>query len=156
MRMWAKTDDKGWVNLNFVQSVRRNREGDLRLFDHEERYLGLVSRHLDFDEQLDTELVAAPSGQEALVICKYPDEAEGPRTWSRRATIVAWRVSNLGATPVIAGDSPAENERVMIIQPDGRVCDPYVALWPDVEEAEKAMLDECKAEAATKATNQES
>ena len=45
---------------------------------------------------------------------------------------------------------------VMIIQPDGRVCDPYVALWPDVEEAEKAMLDECKAEAATKATNQES
>ena len=137
--MWVHTKNDGWVNLAFVANVRATGKDDRNLLDANGRSLGVVSGHLDMTEWLDADLIPAAAGQEAVVIWVWTD-GDAPEVIVEHASIVAWRISRMGAFPVIAGESESPGQSVLILHPDGRVCDPFNCEWPTVEAAKAAFL----------------
>jgi hypothetical protein len=95
--------------------------------------MGIVSDHTDIDEWLDSELVPAAAGQEAIIVTTWSDGSE-PSVAVERIGVVAWGISRMAALPVIAGDAPSSNQVVLILHPDGRVADPFNQEWPSIDE----------------------
>ena len=144
--MWVETKDSGWVNLALIGSARRLRNGEWQLVAPDGRNVGVVPERVDLDEMMITTLVPAPRGQEALSVYSWSDGPEEAQIRVERVTVVAWRVCSMAALPIIAGDAPCSNQTILIIQPDGRITEPFNREWENIEGAKKDLLAEAVAE----------
>jgi hypothetical protein len=142
--MWVQIKDGGWINLDLVGQMQRMRDGDWHLRSLDGIGLGVVPGHPDLDVIVGDMVVPATVGQEAISFLMQTDDDEGPEIIVSRKAVVAWRISQEAALPIVAGDSPASNETVMVLQPDGRVCDPFNQEWPSIEAAKAGMLKEAR------------
>ena len=140
--MWVQTKADGWVNLAFVASATHVHAG-VALRGAGGRIMGILADHFDLEECIQSEIVPATAGQEAIVVRKWPGD-KGPEIEFHKVAIVAWKVSKIASFPIIAGDAPASNETILIVQPDGRLCNPLIEEWDDLETAKRALIAEAK------------
>lgn len=116
---WTDTKDAGFVNLEFVRRIAHRRDGTRHLLGDDDRVIAELWNTFD-EEQLRCTIVPAMTPMMALVVAWVkPNEHEPTGIWAEDRLIIAWAISDMGATPIIAGDKPASNQDVLIIHQDG-------------------------------------
>lgn len=55
--------------------------------------------------------------------------------------IVGWRIDGQSAWPILPGDR-SDGDRLLVVLPGGRLEDPFVGTYADIEEAKAAILAE--------------
>lgn len=147
---WVRAQRGFLVNLDHVERMNWVREvgklgGFWRLWfrgPEEDSVDSEWSRSEDrLAEQLTADLVPAAAGATCYRVWVYEDLSTVD---SERVAIAAWRVDDMGAQPIPAGDPPMTEERILIENPDGSVTEVGNATWPNIETACKSLLETVK------------
>ena len=104
----------------------------------------------DLDEfDGSTTVPAAPGAFAWTFFVQFTEGAE-PELHTNKTQVVAWRVSPDKIAEPVYLEPLAENERAMFEEPDGRLNEPYSAIYHDLESAKADVLQEAIAEHAQK------
>lgn len=92
----------------------------------------------------DFVLVPAAAGSEAITVCTWEENGSIQHKVSRRI-VVAWKVAELLAWPVLAGWIESDNERVLVRWPDGQMDDISTdCTYPDLDTAIEHIIADAK------------
>lgn len=133
MSRWIDTKDSGPVNLDFIRRIAHRKDGTRRLIGEEGDVVGELYGSFD-EESLKESIIPATTPMMALVVTwNTPDEQNPTGIYTEERLIVAWKISDMGTFPIIAGDHPSSNQDVLIIHQDGR-CEELLSCTYDSRE----------------------
>jgi hypothetical protein len=136
MNKWVKLVDGCWQNLASVAQIGRLRGAENHtLYDTDGNRIGAISGRKDIEE-LTAAIVPAAAGSEVIVVSWNKYSLETEFHIARRAA-VAWRISDLVANPVLAGEALYEKngETFLIPHPDGTFGWPFMGVFDSIEQA---------------------
>jgi len=152
MAQWMRAEDGSYLNLAHAVRVRRMRsrkhpgtQGEQRWVWGAELQDGTMvesnEEGWDFGEALATVVPAQP-GQEAVMV-SWDCDTRPTELWITRLPIVAWRVElspDCVASPIFP-DQSFEGTRRFIVLPDGKLVEPYIGEFANIEEMKISLLE---------------
>ena len=142
---WVELVDGRRLNLAHVAKIGRPRgAGCAVAYAADGTPLGEI---FDFEgigiDALVGVVVPAAAGAEVVVVSWDRCYPETEFRVSRR-TVIAWRVDDIVATPIVAGEAINEKsgQAFLIPHPDGTFERPFVSVWDSIEEAVAALKED--------------
>ncbi len=123
--------DIGLVNLAFVEQIQRAKDGKAILRMNSGSTI--ASMHYEEIEELLDPVIPNTTAAQALFMESVDGEV---KHWFE--PIIAWRLSSVRASPIVA--SGVECSYVLL--PDGQVDQPFVATFDNLDAAKEAFLRE--------------
>jgi hypothetical protein len=138
-----------WTNLEYAAEARSLRHGPLIFLREDGAKLGRMTARHGFDlVELTTPVIPAIAGATAILFDAHPmgDDNDRPDyVCVETVPIIAWRIACGAASPNFI-DKPASNQVVLIQMPDGRLLEPRVREFGNLEEARDGLLLRAQAE----------
>ena len=129
---WVRAHELGKrVNLDHAASAKQTVKGEWQLFTADGRSLGVVD---DDPFAAAARIVPATPGQQVWLVYGGVE--------SERRDVVAWKVNDDAALPIIAGESPLGQPEILLIHPDGSVERPFGDNWESIDQATAAIRKE--------------
>jgi hypothetical protein len=143
MNHWVELTDGRWCNLAHVAQIGQiNGDATHTVYGVDHDRIGAISGRKDI-EDLTAAIIPAAVGTEVIVVW-WDKWSSQPKFHTARRAVIAWRISDLLASPVLAGEAISEKggQTFLLAHPDGTFEWPFVGLFDSVEEAVAEIKDQ--------------
>lgn len=141
MARWVTIDDGSMVNIDHVHSIsraKRDSKGIRMVMLYNGTSMIGEAQERDVKGAMG-DIIAALPGYQVILF----DFSDG-EFWSIRYQIIAWRITDVDCPTPVTVDGEHENNKYVIIEPNGSVVRQSIQSWDSWEQAAKDLEDELR------------